>query len=155
MTGSSGPTQQAGGSCAGLRDSEDMRSTGYQPHPHPEPLRRLAIHRSPSNPTALKKDNSTLRNTACVEAMLSVERRGLEPLTSSLQSCEPPPQQPADAGVYDARPGTTSYSPSGSAPDAPVATPDPDLAALIAAWPDLPEPVRAGINAMVRAATGG
>jgi len=32
---------------------------------------------------------------------------------------------------------------------------DPELAALIAAWPDLPEPVRAGINAMVRAATGG
>jgi hypothetical protein len=35
------------------------------------------------------------------------------------------------------------------------ATHDPDLAALVAAWPDLPEPVRAGINAMVRAATGG
>ncbi|RMH67861.1 MAG: hypothetical protein D6685_03020, partial [Bacteroidetes bacterium] len=32
---------------------------------------------------------------------------------------------------------------------------EPDLAALIVAWPDLPEPVRAGINAMVRAATGG
>ena len=32
---------------------------------------------------------------------------------------------------------------------------DPDLAPLIAAWPDLPEPVRAGIYAMVRAATGG
>ena len=32
---------------------------------------------------------------------------------------------------------------------------DPDLAALIAAWSDLPEPVRAGSNAMVRAATTG
>jgi len=32
---------------------------------------------------------------------------------------------------------------------------DPDLAALIAAWPDLPDPVRAGINAMVQAARGG
>lgn len=84
-----------------------------------------------------------------------MERRGLEPLTSSLQSCEPPPQEPADTGVYDARAGTTSYTPSDSLPDAPDAAPDPDLAALIAAWPDLPEPVRAGINAMVRAATGG
>lgn len=84
-----------------------------------------------------------------------VERKGLEPSTSSLQSCEPPPQEHVDTGVYDARARTTSYTPSGSAPDAPNAAPDPDLAALIAAWPDLPEPVRAGINAMVRAATGG
>jgi hypothetical protein len=30
----------------------------------------------------------------------------------------------------------------------------PDLAALVAAWPDLPEPIRAGIMAMVRASGG-
>lgn len=30
---------------------------------------------------------------------------------------------------------------------------DPDLAAVIDAWPDLPDAVRAGIVAMVRAAT--
>jgi hypothetical protein len=32
--------------------------------------------------------------------------------------------------------------------------PAPDLAALLAAWPDLPEPIRAGIMAMVRALGG-
>ena len=30
----------------------------------------------------------------------------------------------------------------------------PDLAALVAAWPTLPEPIKAGIVAMVRAASG-
>jgi hypothetical protein len=30
----------------------------------------------------------------------------------------------------------------------------PDLAAVVAAWPTLPEPVRAGILAMVRTASG-
>jgi hypothetical protein len=29
---------------------------------------------------------------------------------------------------------------------------DPDLATLVAAWPRLPEPIRAGILALVRAA---
>ena len=31
---------------------------------------------------------------------------------------------------------------------------DPELAAVIAAWPELPEAIRAGIVAMVRAAKG-
>jgi hypothetical protein len=31
---------------------------------------------------------------------------------------------------------------------------DPDLAALLAAWPALPTPIRAGIVAMVKAAGG-
>ncbi len=30
----------------------------------------------------------------------------------------------------------------------------PDLTAVIDAWPDLPEPIRAGIVAMVKAASG-
>jgi hypothetical protein len=30
----------------------------------------------------------------------------------------------------------------------------PDLAAVVAAWPTLPEPIRAGILAMVKAASG-
>jgi hypothetical protein len=32
--------------------------------------------------------------------------------------------------------------------------PDPALAALIAAWPALPDPIKAGILAMIRAASG-
>jgi hypothetical protein len=31
---------------------------------------------------------------------------------------------------------------------------DPDLAAVVAAWPELPEAIRAGIVAMVMAAAG-
>src|SRR5271157_3381954 len=31
---------------------------------------------------------------------------------------------------------------------------DPDLAAMVAAWPELPEAIRAGLLAMVRAASG-
>jgi hypothetical protein len=31
---------------------------------------------------------------------------------------------------------------------------DPDLAAIVAAWSELPEAIRAGIMAMVRAASG-
>jgi len=54
---------------------------------------------------------------------------------------------------------TTPYPPisgrlSPPLPRGPVATP-PDLAAVIDAWPALPEPIRAGILAMVRAAAPG
>jgi hypothetical protein len=38
-----------------------------------------------------------------------------------------------------------------AAPGQRTARTDPDLAAVMAAWPDLPEPIRAGILAMVRA----
>ena len=31
---------------------------------------------------------------------------------------------------------------------------DPDLARVVSAWPDLPEAIRAGIGAMVKAASG-
>jgi hypothetical protein len=40
------------------------------------------------------------------------------------------------------------------APAARTAISDPALAALIDAWPDLPQPVRRGILAMVEAAKG-
>jgi hypothetical protein len=45
----------------------------------------------------------------------------------------------------------------GFGPPTPPATPpkptDPELAAVVAAWPDLPPAIRAGIVAMVKAAT--
>jgi hypothetical protein len=52
---------------------------------------------------------------------------------------------------------STNPAPSGAEPGAlnrekPVI--DPDLTALINAWPALPEPIRAGILAMIRAAGG-
>ena len=42
-------------------------------------------------------------------------------------------------------------------PTDPDSTPesDPDLAAIVTAWPTLPEAIRAGIVAMVRATVGG
>jgi hypothetical protein len=42
----------------------------------------------------------------------------------------------------------------GAAPAQRAAPDDPELAALVAAWPTLPEAIRAGILAMVRAAGG-
>ena len=41
------------------------------------------------------------------------------------------------------------------AADRPERAPDPDLAAVVAAWPSLPEALRAGIVAMVKAAAPG
>ncbi|MDA0991881.1 MAG: hypothetical protein O3A51_14165 [Verrucomicrobia bacterium] len=40
----------------------------------------------------------------------------------------------------------------GAAIDTPKAPGDPDLAAVVEAWPKLPEAIRAGILAMIRAA---
>jgi hypothetical protein len=44
--------------------------------------------------------------------------------------------------------GNPADNPPDDAPD------DPDLVAIVAAWPTLPGPVKAGIVAMVRAAGG-
>ena len=44
--------------------------------------------------------------------------------------------------------GNRADNPPDDAPD------DPDLVAIVAAWPTLPGPVKAGIVAMVRAAGG-
>jgi len=52
---------------------------------------------------------------------------------------------------------TTDSQPDGAesgAPAARAAISDPELVALIDAWPDLPEPVRRGILAMIEAAKG-
>jgi hypothetical protein len=47
---------------------------------------------------------------------------------------------------------TPSYSASYSTPNpAPEAPTDPELEAVIAAWPDLPPAVKAGIVALVKA----
>ncbi len=55
--------------------------------------------------------------------------------------------------------GKTANSGQGAAESGAVGarnrTHDPELAAVVAAWADLPEAVRAGIVAMVRAASNG
>jgi hypothetical protein len=48
---------------------------------------------------------------------------------------------------------STNPAPGGAKSGA-LAAFDPDLAALVETWPRLPEPIRAGILAMVRAAGG-
>jgi hypothetical protein len=52
------------------------------------------------------------------------------------------------------RPQTATQNATRALPDA--LPPDPDLAAVVAAWPTLSEPIRAGILALVKASgTGG
>jgi len=69
---------------------------------------------------------------------------GFEPTTFSLGSCHP-------RGVSGDKAKTYEEQPRGLAPplrrDA-----DPDLAAVISAWPGLPQALKAGIVAMVKAA---
>ncbi|MDX2133031.1 MAG: hypothetical protein SFY69_13360 [Planctomycetota bacterium] len=53
-------------------------------------------------------------------------------------------------------PGTCSDAPASPHPDPePDAPTDPDLHAVVAAWPDLPPAIRAGVLALVRAAVPG
>jgi len=64
-----------------------------------------------------------------------------------------------NAGVSDSGGSKSGNNGAGSGPPRPPATPpkptDPELAAVAAAWPDLPPAIRAGIVAMVKAAGGG
>ena len=71
---------------------------------------------------------------------------GFEPTTFSLGSCHP-------RGVSGDKAKTYEEQPRGLAP--PLrrdADADPGLAAVISAWPGLPEALRAGILATVKAA---
>ena len=64
------------------------------------------------------------------------------------QGFEQPAETPAKRGISE-----TGGAKSGAL--SPVSTPiDPDLAAITAAWPELPAALKAGIVAMVKAATG-
>ena len=89
---------------------------------------------------ALPKQGFPLANAAPCETVrcTSVPPRGLEPSANLLGN----PTNPAPGGAE-----------SGAlAPKTPAI--DPALAALIDAWPTLPDAIRAGILAMVRAAGG-
>lgn len=66
---------------------------------------------------------------------------------------EPTPKAPRETQVSDSGGSKCGNNGAGfQAPTAPERPADPDLAALLAAWPALPSVVRAGIVAMVRAA---
>jgi hypothetical protein len=66
---------------------------------------------------------------------------------------EPTPKTPSETQVCDSGGSKCGNNGAGfGAPTAPERPADPDLAALVAAWPTLPSAVRVGIVAMVRAA---
>ena len=71
----------------------------------------------------------------------------------------PPTREPADGRKSNPAKDETSESTHDDQPMAAhrqrAASNDPDLTAIIDAWDRLPEAVRAGIVAMVRAASGG
>ncbi len=78
-----------------------------------------------------------------------MERRGLEPLTSSLQSWKGVPEGVAPQGLATDPPKTpaAAHATRGGMPDT-----DPRLAMLADAWAELPEPIRVSIAALVQAA---
>ena len=75
---------------------------------------------------------------------------GLEPTTNGLTYRDP--IAPSPFTQRNVRTSNLRRLPT-ICPPTPVRSP-PDLAAVIDAWPDLPEPIRAGIVAMVKAASG-
>ncbi len=82
--------------------------------------------------------------------------KGVEPSTFSLGSGSHSAETVANTGTYEGGTAAPHHTANYSTPKpAPEALDDPDLRALIAAWPTLPEAVRAGIAAMVRSTQGG
>jgi hypothetical protein len=69
------------------------------------------------------------------------------------EGLEPGAVFPKETQVSGAGGSKSGNKPAGSGdPAAPEPPADPDLAAVVAAWPDLPAALRAGIVAMVKAA---
>jgi hypothetical protein len=93
------------------------------------------------------------KDTSCTAvhrgaAKVSPRHAGLEPATfGSVDRCSPD-GAPCPISAYD--------TPEKSLPSClPVFPPnDPDLAAVVTAWPTLPDAIRAGILAMVKVARG-
>jgi hypothetical protein len=67
--------------------------------------------------------------------------------TKGLRHTVPPHESRLNTSESDTtRPSRATRGATGLLPD------DPDLAAVVAAWPELPEPIKAGIVAMVKTA---
>lgn len=77
-----------------------------------------------------------LANSCDTIQMFRVAEEGLEPTSHSTGNTIDPPQGGAKSGALGAQNGPL----------------DPDLAAIVKAWPTLPEPIKAGIVAMIGAA---
>jgi hypothetical protein len=77
---------------------------------------------------------------------------GFEPGMDDLQSAVSNSQTTATQEVTETPPKTLAYSLACETQKSPKL--DPDLAALVGAWPTLPDAIRAGIMAMIRAAGG-
>ena len=82
--------------------------------------------------------------------------KGLEPSTSSVTGWGPTTEKPGTQGADDEVPGRANTGANSGESEAPAARPptDPDLAVIVDAWSALPAALRAGIAAMVRAASG-
>jgi hypothetical protein len=74
---------------------------------------------------------------------------GLEPTTFTLATCAP--TEANELNDTDLRSGDEAARSAGAARSADFPPVDPDLRAVVAAWPTLPEPIKAGLVAMVRA----
>ena len=90
----------------------------------------------------------------CADSAEKQTRRvmGVEPTTFSLGSCKPTQENTTNAANYELAQASVAQSDTTTTPKTAAALrSDPALAALVAAWPDLPEAVRVGILAMVTA----
>ncbi len=96
---------------------------------HPMTLNQRVVGSSPTGGTSARGRQGTSTPRAYINSRTLIDR-------SSKQATE-------DDTV---RPLRTTCGATPLLPD------DPDLAAIVAAWPDLPEAIRAGIGAMVKAA---
>lgn len=84
-----------------------------------------------------------------------MERRRLELPTSSLQSYEPSAETVEKTYGNDAPSPAPSNSASNSTTTRTVdAAPDPELAAVVGAWSDLPAAIRAAVLTLVKASKG-
>lgn len=130
-------------------------------HDHKSSLLRSRHSRSPAADT-------TLRNTEEMTGLNSADKRppGTQPggradmrrrflteLEMGRAGLEHPRNPAGNTPVSDSGGSKSGNVRADSAPPTPPATPtDPDLAAIVAAWPSLPPAIRAGMLALVGAA---
>ena len=80
-----------------------------------------------------------------------------EPTTFTLATCKPTAVKPSPNNdlEIDAPAARSAFAAPSAQNPVETARNDPDLAVVVEAWPTLPEAVRAGILAMVKAAARG